>query len=457
MAGVIDLGQYLRVLLRWSGLIAALTLLGAVAGLLYVLTRTPTYETVSTILVKPAPQNVSIQGQAGTGALDPILSAATLPNVSVRSLAFLSNGLTAVESGVVQQLGSDLPAELREPGVLREYVAVSEVAGRPDVLEVRAAMDDPELAVRVTNLWTAELSNYFNQLIGRGYFDPETAEPELQKAQADWQAAQQRFTQFERESGMAAVAVQVESAGALLSSLAEQRVQVEQNLENATLLRGTLQGGRGSEASTVPLLLLSIATFTVENTDIDLSRSLPAVAEVRDPQTGQVMVPDRAVEADRTAPAIIQPILQNLQSMTPQEQSAFLGQLIAALRQKQTRLARDITAVQGEYADSRAQLQDLNFQREQLQVNRSAERSLYESLRVLNRQQEVTSRIQSEKVTVVGEAIEAVPSGGGLFLPPILGGLLGALVGTLAAFLLEFTRNSRSATRTAPLTGARSR
>lgn len=456
MAGVIDLGQYLRVLLRWSGLIAALTLLGAVAGLLFVLTRTPTYESVSTILVKPAPQNVSIEGQAGTGELDPILSAATLPNVSVRSLAFLSNGLTAVESRVVQQLGNDLPAQLREPGVLREHVAVTEVAGRPDVLEVRAAMADPGLAVRVTNLWTAELSSYFNQLIGRGYFDPETAEPELQKARADWQAAQQRVTQFERESGMAAVAVQVESTGALLSSLAEQRVQVEQNLDNATLLRSTLQGGRGSQASTVPLLLLSIATFTVENTDIDLSRSLPSVAEVRDPQTGEVIVPDRAVETDRTAPANVQPILQNLESMTPQEQSAFLGQLIAALRQKQTRLTRDITALQTEYAESRAQLQDLTFQREQLQVNRSAERSLYESLRVLNRQQEVTSRIQSEKVTVVGEAIEAVPSGGGLFLPPILGGLLGALIGTLAAFLLEFIRNSRSATRTAPLTGARS-
>ncbi len=198
MSGVIDLGQYLRILLRWSGLIAALTLLGAIAGLLYALSRPPVYEGVATVLVKPAPQNVSIQRQAGVQNIDPVMSAATIPDVPVRSLAFLSNNVTDVEQAVVAQLGDDLPSDLRELGALREHVSVAEVAGRPDVFEVQTAMGSSAMAVRVTNLWAETLAEYLNELLGRGYFDAEAAQPELERAQQDWQTAQQRLSEFER-------------------------------------------------------------------------------------------------------------------------------------------------------------------------------------------------------------------------------------------------------------------
>lgn len=456
MSGVIDLGQYLRLLLRWSRLIAVLTLLGALAGLLYALTRPSVYEGVATVLVKPAPQNVTIEGQAGTEGIDPVMSAATIPDVPVRSLAFLSNNVTEVEQAVVKDLGNDLPSDLRELGVLRDRVSIAEVSGRPDVFEVHAEMGSPAMAVRVTNLWAEALAGYLNELLGLGYFDVEAAGPELQRAEQDWQAAQQRLSQFERESDLAAVALQLESSESLLNSLAEQRVQVGQNLENAALLQTTLRGGAAGEASSVPLLLLTITTFTAQNAEVDLSDSLPSLERTDDLQVaGSGAAPVTA--PGQTSSPQVQPILQDLQSLTPQEQSAFLQRLVVALRQKQTQLDRSIPQQQQRYAQLRSQIEDLRFQRERLRVDRDAERQLYESLRVLNRQQEVNASIQSEKVSIVGEAVRANRTGMGGLLPPLLGALAGALLGTVAAFLLEFVRNARRGPVSARLSGAGTR
>ncbi len=449
MSGVIDLGQYLRILLRWSGLIVALTLLGAIAGLLYALTRSPVYEGVATVLVKPAPQNVRIEGQSDSQTIDPLMSVATIPDVPVRSLAFLSNNITEVEEAVVAQLGNELPADLRELGALRDRVSIAEVAGRPDVFEVQAEMGSPAMAVRVTNLWAEALSTYLNDLLGRGYFDVEAAGPELQQAEQAWQAAQQRLIRFERESQLSAIALQVESTESLLNSLAEQRVQVGQNLENAALLQSTLSGGGAAEASSIPLLLLSITTFTAQNADVNLSDSLPSLERSDTPRARA-----NGAVADT---AQVQPIFQDLQALTPQQQAAFLQRLVVALQQKQTQLDRSMPQQQQRFAQLRSQLEDLRFQRDNLRVDRDAERKLYESLRALNRQQEVTASVQGEKVSVVGEAVQADRAGMGGLLPPLLGALGGALLGTVGAFLMEFFRNTRRTPASARLFGARSR
>ncbi|MDP9351335.1 MAG: hypothetical protein M3P51_07330 [Chloroflexota bacterium] len=404
--------------------------------------------------MKPAPQNVSIQRQAGVQNIDPVMSAATIPDVPVRSLAFLSNNVTDVEQAVVAKLGDDLPSDLRELGALREHVSVAEVAGRPDVFEVQTAMGSSAMAVRVTNLWAETLAEYLNELLGRGYFDAEAAQPELERAQQDWQTAQQRLSEFERESGLTAAAVQLESSESLLNSLAEQRVQVGQNLDNAALLRTAVRGGSAGEATSVPLLLLGITTFTVQNADLDLSDTLPSLERTDDLLAARV---EAATAPEQTSSPQVQPILQDLQSLTPQEQAAFLQRLVVALQQKQTQLDRSIPQQQQRYARFRSQLEDLRFQRERLRIDRDAERQLYESLRVLNRQQEVNASIQSEKVSIVGEAVRADRTGLGGLLPPLLGALGGALLGTVGAFLLEFFRNTRRTAASTRLSGARSR
>ncbi len=250
--------------------------------------------------------------------------------------------------------------------------------------------------------------------------------------------------------------MQLESSESLLNSLAEQRVQVGQNLDNAALLRTAVRGGSAGEASSVPLLLLSITTFTVQNADVDLSDSLPSLERTDDLLAARAEAAP-APAPEQTSGPQVQPILQDLQALTPQEQAAFLQRLVVALQQKQTQLDRSIPQQQQRYARFRSQLEDLRFRRERLRIDRDAERQLYESLRVLNRQQEVNASIQSEKVSIVGEAVRADRTGLGGLLPPLLGALGGALLGTVGAFLMEFFRNTRRTAASTRLSGARSR
>lgn len=443
MPGVIDLGQYLRVLLRWSWIIILFALLGAAAGAYLAMTRDATYESTATLLVKPAPEGLSVSAQNRTGVIDPDLRSVTLPDVPVRSLALISNTSTPVETAVVKQLGDQLPPDLRKPGELRKQVMVSEVAGRPDVLVATATMRDRALTMRVANLWANQTALQLNSLLGRGFYDPERAAPEIQQAQQRLAQAQAALGKFEQNPRVVEVARQVETRQDLLSSLSEQSNRVKQNLDNAVLLRPTLQGNRGGQGTSLPLSLITLTTFAVVEADVDVSRFLPSLSAQADPGTDNLSSDQGSAPARQSDTVQIQPIVQAVGALNAREQRSFLESLIVLLTQKQAQLQKDINNLDREVAVLRSQWTELEAQRYTLETNMRSERQVYENLIMIDRQQRVTARIQSDKVAVVGQAVEAMRTDFRGILPPLLGVVAGGLIGTLLAFLMEFARRPR--------------
>ena len=457
MTGVIDLGQYLRVLLRWSWLIVSLAVLGAVLGFVYSSTRPPAYESQARLLVKPSPENISVNTQNTAGPrIDVVLAQLLVPNVSVRSIAALSVNST-VENLVRQQMMKDLgdrfPESLRTSGALLDKVEVREVPGGPNILMVTATHSDPNIAQQLANTWASVSTEYMNQTLGEGYFDAEAARKTLPQIQAQWNQSQQELNEFERDSNLTSIAARSASRQALLNDYQRQSNQIAIDLSTAALLRDQLAAGGGNQASSLAVQLLTLSAFTSEASRVELARFLPAIEsrleQANRENGGLAVVPSQPDGVQ------IQPTLDQISALPPAQQRAFVLRLSQVLTRRQTELQSNIQRLEGEVSTLRSQLEEATSQRDQRVVDRNAYRTTYESLSTLIRQQQVTGEIQNEKITVTDPAIRANRTDVRGLLPPVLGGVAGLALGTFLSFLLEFGRRTRRAprARSVPTTG----
>ncbi len=457
MTGVIDLGQYLRVLLRWSWLIVSLAVLGAVLGLVYGLTRPPAYESQARLLVKPSPENISVNTQnTGGPRIDVALAQLLVPNLPVRSIAALSVN-SAVEDLVRQQmirdLGDGFPQSLREPGALLPLVRVQEVAGSPNILSVTVTHRDRNVSQNLANTWSGVATEYINQTLGEGYFDAEAARKTLPQIQAQWNRSQQELNEFERDSNLTSIAARSASRQALLNDYQRQSNQIAIDLSTAALLRDQLAAGGGNQASSLAVQLLTLSAFTSEASRVELARFLPAI-ESRLEQTNQENG-GLSVVPSQPDGVQVQPTLDQVSALPPAQQRAFVLRLSQVLTRRQTELQSNIRRLEGEVSTLRSQLEEATSQRDQRVVDRNAYRTTYESLSTLIRQQQVTGEIQNEKITVADPATTADRTDVRGLLPPVLGLVAGLVLGTFLSFLLEFVRGARRAprARSVPTTG----
>jgi capsular polysaccharide biosynthesis protein len=443
LSGFIDLGQYLRVLLRWSPLIVLLTLLGALAGLLLSLARPAAYQSSATLLVKPAPQNVNVSSQnANTARIDPVTASLLVPDISVRSLASMANS-TEVEKPVQRRLGNQLPEQLRKPGALLGQVNVSDVAGRPGLMEVVATARTQALATDLANTWASSTAEYLNSQLTPVSFDPGAAEQELNQRLRELGQSEEALARYEETSPLVPVASQLAASTSLLQDYDRQSNQIQLDLEKADLLRAQLRGGTANQASALALQLLTLSSYTSQATNVDASQFLPQVEDRLNAQGQTLDVAPTQLQQGTSLQ--VQPVLNELAALPAAQQASFVSSLSAALRAKQADLQRTSATLQKRISTLRGQLSRAAARRDRLATDVSVNRTTYESLGTAIGQQGVLSRIQSSKVSLADPAIDAQRTGLRGFLAPLLGGVLGALLGTLLAFLMEFARRSRGA------------
>ncbi|MDQ3327832.1 MAG: Wzz/FepE/Etk N-terminal domain-containing protein, partial [Chloroflexota bacterium] len=453
----IDLGQYLRVLLRWSWLIVALAVLGAVLGLIFAITHSPAYESEARLLVKPSPENISINTQnSGGPRIDVVLAQLLVPNVPVRSIAALSVSSTVenlVQQRMIQDMGDRFPQNLRRPGALLGLVSVQEVGGGPNILTVTVVHRDPEITQKLANTWASVATEYMNQTLGEGYFDAEAARKTLPQIQEQWNQNQQALNDFERTSDLTSIASRSASREALLSDYQRQSNQIAIDLSTAALLSDQLGSGGGNQASALAVQLLTLSAFTAEASRVELVRFLPPIESRLQGQSGDSG--GLAVVPSQSDAVQVQPTLDQIGALPPAQQRAFVLRLSRVLTRRQTELQRSITALEKEVSMLRSRLEEATSQRDQRVVDRNAYRTTYESLNTLIRQQQVTGEIQSEKITVADPAITANRTDMRGLLPPALGVVFGLALGTLLAFVLEFSRGPRQVprARSVPTTG----
>ncbi|MEJ7654556.1 MAG: hypothetical protein WKH64_15125 [Chloroflexia bacterium] len=140
---------------------------------------------------------------------------------------------------------------------------------------------------------------------------------------------------------------------------------------------------------------------------------------------------------------LVQPTLNDLSSLTAAEQTAYLDTLNTVLRARQAELQRDTAALTDEIGNLRGQFDQIGAERDRLVSNRNRDRTLFDNLNNIIRQQQVGSSIQSDKVEVIGRSVQAEKTGPTGVTPVILGGLVGLLLGVIAAFLSEFVGGQR--------------
>ncbi|MBA2364009.1 MAG: hypothetical protein H0V86_10810 [Chloroflexia bacterium] len=444
MSGVIDLGQYLRVLLRWSWLILAMAVLGAVLGLVFSLTRPPAYKSQARLLVKPSPENISVNTQnTGGPRIDVVLAQLLVPNVPVRSIAALSVNSTVenlVRQQMIRDLGDRFPESLREPGALLGLVRVREVGGGPNILTVTVSHRDPDITQKLANTWASVTTEYMNRTLGEGYFDAEAARKSLPQIQAQWNRNQQELNDFERTSNLTSIASRSASREALLNDYQRQSNQIAIDLSTAALLRDQLADGGGNQASSLAVQLLTLSAFTSEASRVELARFLPSIESRLQGQSGDSG--GLAVVPSQSDAVQVQPTLDQIGTLPPAQQRAFVLRLSQVLTRRQTELRRKISGLEKEVGTLRSQLEEATSQRDQRVVDRNAYRTTYESLNTLIRQQQVTGEIQNEKITVADPAITAERTDVRGLLPPVLGVVVGLALGTLLAFVLEFSRKT---------------
>lgn len=439
---MIDLGQYLRILFRWSWLIGLLTVLGLLAGLLFRLTQPVTYASTATLLVRPSPPNVTINSESLQG-IDPSISQLTQFDFPVRTLAELGNK-PEVESKVQAELTEKLPQNLREPGALLGQVTVSEVRGRPFLLQVVAVNKTPGLSTEIANSWANMMVEYLNPLVGTSYLNPARASEQLTTAQRQWNDAEVALNRFEATSNLPSISSQNAATVSLLNDYRQQLNQIELNLNSAAQLRTQLAASQGSEASSLPVLLLSLSAFTAQASSVDVGDFLPPITSGGRGSSTQ-LDPDNmsAPRPRQSSSVIVQPTLQELSSLTPQEQVRFVDSLTGVLRQAQATAQGRAQALEKTIPGLREQLQRTGADRDRLVIIRDGNRSAYQQLRTLVDEQQVERGIQNEKITVTGRALTPVRSSLSGPLPLAAGAVTGALLGTLLAFLMEFRRRSR--------------
>lgn len=443
---MIDLGQYLRLFLRWAWLIGLFAVLGALAGFAYYRLQPVQYASAVSLLVKPSPEGINVTSQAATNRIDPIAAAVLLPPVQVRTIAYLADDSAEIERRVQRTLASELgnrfPERLRETGSLFEGVEVREVAGRPNVMEVRFEDPDEELSIRVANLYANVAAEYLNDQLSAGFYNPDAAAVQLRKAETALGAQQAALNRFERTSTLLGVAARLARAQSLQNDLDRQRNQLQLALGNAGLIREQIRAGGANAASSTAIQLLALTSFTTQASEVDVSEFLPPIQG--QPENNEQTVTIARQDRQGTS-TVFQPTLDQLGNLTRQQQVAFVGSLESVLAGRVRQLDSEARPLAERIANLRADSRAIRAQLATLELNQRTALSNYEALRGLINQSSVVGEIQSERISITKPAVQAESAGGGGLVPILQGAGLGLLLGTLAALILQFARGARSA------------
>ncbi len=447
---VVDLAPYVRVLGRQVRVIAALTLLGLVAGIVFAVVRPSEWESTASIFVRPSPSNVSVDTQSlSPGQINPTINSLTLPDISLDTLAYLSHS-NVVAQRVEAQIGNQLPANLRKPVDLMEYVQVSPPEGQQNILEVTATYPDPGVSQLIANAWANAAVGYVNETYDATSFDVGQAQKQLQAVEQKWNQAQQALDKFEATSGLPQAASRLAAEQSLLSDYQSQANQIQLNVTNAELLKSQLRSSKPGAASSLPVLLLSLSSFTSQAANVDVSQFLPPVSSLQSNQTSPQNQPNVTVAPQQpaTSSLVVQPSLQSISKLTPQQQIHFIDSLISVLKTKQASLQTNIQDTQNKIGALRSRLEDLSSKRSMLIVNRDVNKNTYLNLNTLIRQQQVQNNIATQKVVLATEAIRPSKAGLPVFVLPIVGLIVGLVLGVIAAYVAEFVRRpQRSVSR----------
>ena len=228
---VLDLGQYVVVLINWWReiiLIAILTAsLAALALIAYERLTAPAYTASADVVVARLASEVTLDERIRTlvedlGGNNGIISR----RAALVELA--KNG--EIATAVIAQLGDVLSAEQREPsvllGMIEVHVPTAQDGRTPsDLIRIKATANSPQQATQIANAWAVQYVDQINALYGQVPADVVASlQAELSDADIAYQSAQKELETFVVTSEIDTVQRQIDEQVALRDIIQSGRI-----------------------------------------------------------------------------------------------------------------------------------------------------------------------------------------------------------------------------------------
>ncbi|HEM62308.1 MAG TPA: hypothetical protein ENO24_08455 [Chloroflexi bacterium] len=379
----LDLGYYVRVVVRhWKAVVVVFVVATVVAAVVSFF-QEPTYQATVTL----TEQSFEFYDEPRLVSLDR----------TVIKLYPTMARTEAVEARVIEAVDASLSLEEKTPGVLLSKVAVREDKDNPAIFRISVEAANPQKAVLIANTWAEE---YLDEVASYQV----NWDPQLLAAEAALEAAEDELRDFRAQTGLIVVeesdgetvVATMGSRGAelekMLDSLAEHRLASDYLrllVESARLARDT-----GGEVEDLPLHLL--------NTSVISQRGL---------------VTEEAVGGLSSMDSIIRVLESEAELIEAAE-----GQLTRGVEELQQDLAED------------------QLESERLTRARDLAENAYKA--VVKEMQEAS--LFQTKTEILSRATRAKSVGSHPLLNVILGAALGLAGGVLAAFALQYAEQARN-------------
>ncbi len=198
MEGFPEVERYLISLRRRWWLIVGLAVLGAVVGFVWTAFLPKTYEATTTILVTTPKLRPQFDSR--------LLSTTELGLSRELHRTFMALARTqALEEVVLKEMGDRVPPRLRQPGMLREKIHISQMQGSSALYRITAQSDDPAFAQELANVWASKYVEYINSLYDLSPGNKADIERSLEMAQQRLEDAEKALQEFRSTTGMGLV------------------------------------------------------------------------------------------------------------------------------------------------------------------------------------------------------------------------------------------------------------
>lgn len=403
----IDLREYVEVLIRYWKWIVRAALAAAVVALVVSLLLPPTYE--ATALVAVTKPRYAMQ-------FDPRFE--ILNDVQPNYEAYPE---LAASDELLQELLASLDPPPEDVETLRDLQkkVEAESGADPSIVRLVVRHRNPEEAARIANLWAELFVERANELYGgQGETEVQFFEAQLERAEAELEAAEQALIEFQARNRAAILRNQLDSYKRMQADyLADQR--------------------------TIAYLVQDI-----EGLRDQLARQ-PADAPVSlGDQLTSLFLQIKAFNAQASTPIQLQiDSAAALSEKSLAEQIAFLEELVRVLEAKSAEIEGRLAELEPQILVIQQQLQEIGTEGDRLTRARDVARETYMTLARKVEEARIAAEDVSGEVQLASRAaVPEKPASPRKMLNTAVAGVLGLMLGVFWAFVMEWWRQEEQET-----------
>jgi uncharacterized protein involved in exopolysaccharide biosynthesis len=460
----IDLRKCVLILFRRWRLIVMFTLVATVVAAVVATLAPPPYEAVAGVAIVKTRSDIEFDPRFKTMSGDTTASGIVQSSDARRSalLGLIQNG--AIASQVVNQLGSQLDDEERNPAVLLAKVK-AENPQKGDLILIRVRDARPAKAAAIANAWAQEYERSINGIYGGSPSDYTlSVQTELTRTRQSFDEAQSALERFLATNRVEALTRQISDAQDIANALADARINSQLEaisqeslartrtltetyaaqlrtrllLEDARSMRDQVRAGGDAAATSNGLALQLLKTQAFA-----LSAELPVRLQIQAGATSlSTAVAAQLADLDALIGALEKRDVAVTFTIAAQSHallSAQGGTSITATATFTTPAAsQTVAALQEQVRTLQSELEKAKATWHTLTQSRDLARETYSTLSNKLAEVTVAAAISGSEVRFASPAVPPMSRSSSLFTPMLVAMLLGLLLGALLAYGVEY-------------------